>query len=128
VLLFGFAKNSPTTWHAEAWKDIEANMDVRQGDSEHVIEAQTIAGFPDGYLSKHGLPDTCNVISDYLKKKELKIDAKKGLDQGTISELIAAVFPSKENYKNEFILFDNAPNSKIKMRVGFTYSWAYVLH
>jgi hypothetical protein len=72
----------PITWHAKAWKDIEDNMDVRQGDSEHVIEAQTIAGFPEDYLPKHGLSNTCSVTS--VNDQQYSLGANfKNIETGT---------------------------------------------
>jgi hypothetical protein len=78
---------------------------------EHDIYGKEIKQYLPENLDQYNNKDKCQV--------EFEITIGKSKKTGTFSQMVAAVYPATTHFKNELVLLDKRPNSKVKFSVGF---------
>ncbi|CAI6333617.1 unnamed protein product [Periconia digitata] len=131
VTLFGFDKQNILQWNEGKANEVGQ---VGRGDTEHVLEWQTVASFFEDHLqNKIGeTTPVCDVLQKYVDGKgkgnkspkpptfDIEVDDEDGnrkVLSGTFSELLAEAYPSKGRYEEEFVILDWKPNGVIKMHM-----------
>jgi hypothetical protein len=96
--------------------------EVGAQDVEHILEWHIVGEFLLAQYQSKVEPLLPTTEDEYENKDEcqtlfeITIDGSK--KKGTFSQMVAAAYPAKHQFKEEFVLLDRRANSQVKLNVG----------